>query len=302
MSALEPRSSGDPDPAPAPGVGGEPDELFAEMAAPAPPRPAARPVALTPEGEPARRRVAPIVTTTTAAAASAGHGSVTTADRSPVPVVAEASGPDGAGEYGGEDEDDDDFDEIPTGWRGRPKGKLKARRVRRVIRYVSPWSVFKVAVLFSICLWLILMVAGVILWQGAVASGMITNVESFVAKLLAEESFTIDGRELFRATAIAGVMLVFAGSAFSVLMALLFNVISDLTGGIRFTVLELEDTRREVKVPAGSRAAAPEPISPTVPRAVEEPAPSPVQSVPVAAAVPVTERGRPVPGQASVTG
>lgn len=214
-------------------------------------------------------------------------------------AAADASGPDGAS--GSPTDEGDDYDEIPTGWRGRPKGKLKARRVRRVIRYVSPWSVFKVAVLFSICLWLILMVAGVILWQGAVASGMVGNVESFLAKLLAEESFTIDGRELFRATAIAGVMLVFAGSAFSVLMALLFNVISDLTGGIRFTVLELEDTRREVKVPAGSRAAATE-VASAAPRVVDGPAPSPVQSVPVAAAVPVTERGRPVPGQASVTG
>ena len=42
---------------------------------------------------------------------------------------------------------------------------------------------------------------------------MVANIEKFLAKLLAEQSFTIDGRELFRATAIAGVMLVFAGSA-----------------------------------------------------------------------------------------
>ncbi|MEZ5144485.1 MAG: DUF3566 domain-containing protein [Acidimicrobiales bacterium] len=181
----------------------------------------------------------------------------------PVPSVADDDWDHTVAVAGADVAGDDDlrYEEVPTGWRGRPKGKLKARRVRRVVRYVSPWSVFKVSVLFSVCLWLILMVAGVILWQAAVASGMVTNVEKFLAKLLAEETFTIDGRELFRASAIAGVMLVFAGSAFTVLMSLLFNVISDMTGGIRFTVLELEDTVREVKVPAvegeaGVRAAA----------------------------------------------
>jgi hypothetical protein len=217
------------------------------------------------------------------------------------------AGGDGHGdrdaEYDVEDGDgSDDYDEVPTGWRGRPKGKLKARRVRRVMRYVSPWSVFKVAVLFSICLCLILMVAGVILWQGAVGSGLVTNVEKFLAKLLAEESFTIDGRELFRATAIAGVMLVFAGSAFSVLMALLFNVISDLTGGIRFTVLELEDTRREVKVRADAPRAPGDAATTAGLPVVDRPSPAPVHPVPVAAAVPMTERGRPVPGQAPVSG
>ena len=209
------------------------DDLFGEMSEPAPAP---------------RRAVAPVVTTPPTVAAT--------------PVVAAPLPTASATPMVAEDVDGIDEIEVPTGWRGRPKGRLKARRVRRVVRYVSPWSVFKVSLLFSVCLWLILMVAGVILWQGAVGSGMVTNVEKFLAKLLAEQSFTIDGRELFRATAIAGVMLVFAGSAFSVLLALLFNVISDITGGIRFTVLELEDAVREVKVPATEPVLASSPTTP----------------------------------------
>ena len=214
------------------------DDLFGEMSEPAP----------VP-----RRAVAPVVTTTPVVAAAPATAPVAAA-----PVAVAAAEVDG---YDGYDDDVEEI-EVPIGWRGRPKGRLKARRVRRVVRYVSPWSVFKVSLLFSVCLWLILMVAGVILWQGAVGSGMVTNVEKFLAKLLAEQSFTIDGRELFRATAIAGVMLVFAGSAFSVLLALLFNVISDITGGIRFTVLELEDAVREVKVPATEPVLASSPTTP----------------------------------------
>ncbi|MFN8041055.1 MAG: DUF3566 domain-containing protein [Acidimicrobiales bacterium] len=262
LPGAEPRAAADPStaavdqpprvavvPTTAPGD----DDLFGEMSEPAPAP---------------RRAVAPVVTTPPVVAAA------------PVAPVTAAPAAVAVAEVDHDDELDElDEIEVPTGWRGRPKGKLKARRVRRVVRYVSPWSVFKVSLLFSVCLWLILMVAGVILWQGAEGSGMVANIEKFLAKLLAEQSFTIDGRELFRATAIAGVMLVFAGSAFSVLLALLFNVISDITGGIRFTVLELEDAVREVKVPAAEPVRA---SSPTMPAAAPPVARGPVLAPPSA--------------------
>lgn len=154
--------------------------------------------------------------------------------------------------------DEEEFVVVATGGGRRPRGKLKARKVRRIVRYVSPWSVFKVSLLFYFCMWVVLTIASVILWQLAVQSGQITNLEKFLAKLLAESSYTINGRDLFRAGASAGVVLVFAGTGFTVLMSLLFNVICDITGGVRFTVLELESTRREIKTrnPAQVRARA----------------------------------------------
>lgn len=150
----------------------------------------------------------------------------------------------------------DEYVVVSSGRRSGPRGKLKARKVRRIVRYVSPWSVFKVSLLFTFCLWVILTIAGVILWQVAEKSGQITNVEKFLAKLLAESSYTINGRDLFRAFASAGVVLVFAGTGFMVLMSLLFNVICDITGGIRFTVLELESTRREIRTRNPERVVA----------------------------------------------
>ncbi len=133
------------------------------------------------------------------------------------------------------------------------RGKLKARKVRRVVRYVSPWSVLKVSLLFYVCLWAIGTIASVLLWRVAVETGGITNVEKFIAKLFGEKSFTIDGREILRASTIAGAILVFAGTGFTVLMSLLFNVICDITGGIRFTVLELASTRRRLRKSAMER-------------------------------------------------
>jgi len=131
-------------------------------------------------------------------------------------------------------------------------GKLKARKVRRIVRHVSPWSVFKFSIFFYLCVWLILMVAGVILWKLSQTAGVIENFEKFYAKAAGEKSFEIDGRSLFRAGSTAGAILVFAATAFTVLMSVLFNLITDLTGGIRLTVIELESTRRTVRRRAGS--------------------------------------------------
>jgi hypothetical protein len=143
------------------------------------------------------------------------------------------------------DDADDEFVEVID--KSAARGKLKARKVRRVVRYVSPWSVLKVSLLFYACLWVILTIASVLLWRAAVVSGAIANVEKFLARVFGESEFAIDGREIFRASTLAGLILVFAGTGFTVMMSLLFNVICDITGGIRFTVLELETTKRLLK-------------------------------------------------------
>lgn len=129
----------------------------------------------------------------------------------------------------------------------RTAGRLRARKVRRLVRHVEPWSVLKVALIFYFCLWVILLIAGVILWRLAVSSGTVDNIETFVTELFALESFTFNADQIFRASAIGGLVLVVAGAGFTVLMAVLFNLISDLTGGVRFTVVEEETARPRPK-------------------------------------------------------
>lgn len=139
-----------------------------------------------------------------------------------------------------------DPDELDRGDR-RSLGRLRARKVRRIVRHISPWSVFKVSILFYLCLWLILLVSGVILWRFAQQAGVIENIGKFWAKATGEKYVDIDGRGVFRAMASAGAILVFAATAFTMLMTVLFNLIADLVGGVRLTVVELERTKREVR-------------------------------------------------------
>ena len=74
-------------------------------------------------------------------------------------------------------------------WRDkRTAGRLRARKVRRLVRHVEPWSVLKVALIFYFCLWVILLIAGVMLWSLAVSSGTVDNVETFVTELFASRA------------------------------------------------------------------------------------------------------------------
>ena len=145
----------------------------------------------------------------------------------------------------------------PTWLDRRAAGRLQARKVRRLVRHVEPWSVMKIALLFYFCMWIILTIAGVMLWQIAEDNEVIDNIEGFIESLFALKSFEFEGDEIFRGAALGGLVMVVAGTGFTVLSAVLFNLISDLMGGIRMTVVEEESarprqpkrTRRETRPP-----------------------------------------------------
>ncbi len=132
--------------------------------------------------------------------------------------------------------------------------RLRARKVRRIVRHVEPWSVLKMSLILYFCMWVIIVVAGVALWSLAVNSGTIDNFESFLTEVLALETFEFDGGDIFEAAAIGGLILVIALTGFNVLVAVLFNLISDLTGGVRVTVVEEETARYMTRRPRRGQA------------------------------------------------
>lgn len=195
-------------------------------------------------------------------------------------------------------------DPDPTVPKGPRRAKVRARKVRRIVRHIEPWSVLKISVLFFLSIFLIICVASALLWNTARSAGAIDDVEDFITDLgfgnceaLESETTTpdttpstIDGageqvsggavtsstvapvveepsstlpdedgdcpegqvlvggfkfedQQIFRAFALGGAVLVLAGAAGSVVLVLLFNLMSDLTGGVRLTVLEEEPTR-----------------------------------------------------------
>ena len=129
----------------------------------------------------------------------------------------------------------------------RRGGALRARQVHRIIRRVDPWSVLKLSLVFYFCVWLMVVISGVLIWGLAVGSGSVESLEDFIAKLLAFEEFHFNADQIFRLFAVGGLIMVFLATAVSAILAVLFNLISDLIGGVRVTVIEEETTRRIVR-------------------------------------------------------
>ena len=60
-----------------------------------------------------------------------------------------------------------------------PRGP-RVRRVSRVIREIDPWSAFRVGIVFHGVLYLMALIALVLLWSVASATGTIDNIERFL--------------------------------------------------------------------------------------------------------------------------
>ena len=146
----------------------------------------------------------------------------------------------------------------PVHFRRAPKPRV--RRVTRVVRHVDTWSVFKVALVFNVFFYAVAMVAGVLLWQVAYATGTIDNVEKFFEGF-GWETFNFNGGQIFHNAWIAGLFVAVGLTGLAVLLATLFNLITDLVGGIRLSVLEEEVRTRDER---GTEAVARRP--PTIAR------------------------------------
>ncbi|MFI5044127.1 MAG: DUF3566 domain-containing protein [Acidimicrobiales bacterium] len=133
----------------------------------------------------------------------------------------------------------------PTRVLGYRRQRFEARKVRRLVRHVDPWSMLKLSVLVSICWWFITMISGVVLWTVANNTGTIASVEDFVDSSLGQTGFEIHGDTLFRQFSLITLLLALGFAAAVVVAALMFNLVSDIIGGVWISVIE-EETARPV--------------------------------------------------------
>jgi hypothetical protein len=115
----------------------------------------------------------------------------------------------------------------------------RVRRVTRVVREIDPWSALKVGLVFHLVIYLTLLVASVLLWSVASATGTIDNIERFLESF-GWESFQFNGLALFLNVLFLGLLGVVLLTALWALGAMVFNLITDLVGGVRVSVLEEE--------------------------------------------------------------
>jgi Transmembrane domain of unknown function (DUF3566) len=121
----------------------------------------------------------------------------------------------------------------------------RVRKVSRVVRRIDGWTVFKISLVLYMLLYVVLLIAGVLLWHLAYTTGTVDNIQGFIKELFGLKTFTINGKKLFSASRGLGLFLAIAGTGLHVTLAVLFNLIADLVGGVRVTVLEEEVILRE---------------------------------------------------------
>jgi hypothetical protein len=112
---------------------------------------------------------------------------------------------------------------------------------RRVIRRIDVWSVFKISFIFYVCVLIALLVAGVALWNVARAFGVISTIDRLVRSLFALTSFQLHPTAVLMWSAAVLGALCFIGVLFNVLATVLYNLISDIVGGIQVSVVDAQE-------------------------------------------------------------
>ncbi len=117
-------------------------------------------------------------------------------------------------------------------------GRGGPRHTRVMIRKVGPWSVLKFSLLFYSCVMLVILLALAILYGILGAIGALDSVTRLTRDLFADQSFEIQGSWIFSRLALIGVAMVVLWSLINLFVAFLYNLISDVVGGIEVTLAE----------------------------------------------------------------
>ena len=135
----------------------------------------------------------------------------------------------------------------------RPEPVVKVKRAKKVkpvkspvrqsrveVRKIDLWAVLKVSLCFYLAGLAVMLVAGVVVWLLFDAAGQIHNFEKFMGDILSAKNYRIIGGQLLLGASLVGLVIVALLTIFTVIATALFNVFSELVGGIELTLSEVE--------------------------------------------------------------
>jgi hypothetical protein len=138
--------------------------------------------------------------------------------------------------------------------RQQPVRVARDARNRWTVRRVNVASVFKVSVVFYLCVLAVALVAGAILWNVAESAGLIDKLDKLVRSLFALSKFQLHPLTalLWGGAFVASLCLL--GVLANVFVAVLYNVLSDLVGGVRVVVVNEAEARAGGAMPRAAPA------------------------------------------------
>ena len=116
-----------------------------------------------------------------------------------------------------------------------------SRRAEVVLRRVNAWSVLRVSLLFYFCVMVIMVFAFSIVYWVLGIMGVLNSVSDLLTNILGQSggsNYLINGQWLFVRALVVGAAWVVIWSLVNMLLALLYNLIADVVGGIRITLAE----------------------------------------------------------------
>ena len=117
--------------------------------------------------------------------------------------------------------------------------RASARQTRVVIRRIQPWSVFKFSLLFYFCLMLVFLFALLILYWVLSLIGVMDTLSHLLQTSgfgSPKTGFKFHSYWIFSRMFLIGVAGVFVWSLVNLFVTLLYNLVSDVVGGIQVTL------------------------------------------------------------------
>ncbi|MCZ7534389.1 MAG: DUF3566 domain-containing protein [Acidimicrobiia bacterium] len=113
---------------------------------------------------------------------------------------------------------------------------MAVRRVRRIIRKIDPWTVLKAGLVINLSIGLAGVLGIWIAWSIAVQRGIPDDFADTLGRLTI--AFSPDGELYFRVVLMLAIIWVIGATAFLALIAVLYNLVSDVVGGVELIMLE----------------------------------------------------------------
>jgi len=113
---------------------------------------------------------------------------------------------------------------------------MAVRRVRRVIRKIDPWTVLKVSLIFNAIGGLVFILGVWVMWSLAIQRGLPDRITDFFANFALV--FNAEGELYFRVLVLLTIIGVVVFTGLMTLGAVVYNLISDVVGGIEVIMLE----------------------------------------------------------------
>ena len=120
------------------------------------------------------------------------------------------------------------------------RSEATVRRSRVEMTKVDLWSVLKVSLCFYLAGLAIMIIAGLVVWLLLDASGGIHNFEKFMGDIMSAKDYRLVAPQILLGSVLVGLVLVALMTILTVIAAALYNLFSELVGGIEVTLVEAE--------------------------------------------------------------